>query len=107
MDELPRSNGQEFAVLELLAGCREKYGLEMVKLEPKRLGRASIYVVLTRMVARGMLEDRLETDAEQKTRGPKRRLYKITGYGLKIYRARMAADAAIAKAMQGAEEPIR
>lgn len=105
MDDLPRSNGQEHTVLEILRDGREWYGLELQKHDPVRLGKASIYVVLTRMVARGYLVARLETDAEQKARGPKRRMYKITEYGLHIYKARQAADAAVAKAMQGSLKP--
>ena len=92
-DNLP--SGQEADVLELFASQpigTELYALEMVRKSPKKLGRTSIYVVLTRMFAHGLLEARLETDAEQKVRGPKRRLYKITKYGLELLKARRATD---------------
>lgn len=98
-------NGQEMTILEDLSGGRERYGLELVKRNPKKLGRTSIYVVLTRMVARGLLETRLETDEEQTSRGPKRRLYKITGYGLAAYQARLAAEVAAARAFKGVAKP--
>jgi DNA-binding PadR family transcriptional regulator len=83
----------EMVVLSLLLGGREMYGLEMVK-KDESLGENSIYVILTRMVARGFVTARYETDEEKKTRGPKRRLYKVTGYGQQMYDARVAADRA-------------
>jgi DNA-binding PadR family transcriptional regulator len=105
-------SGQEMVILEELLGARrhadpepEMYGLEMVKRRPKELGRTSIYVVLTRMVAHGFLQARLETDQEQKVRGPKRRLYKVTNYGAKMYDARRAADRAAAQALRGVLKP--
>ncbi len=88
-------SAQEKVVLDLLtrgSGNRWLYGLEMVKMDPSKLGRTSIYVVLTRMVARRLVKTRLETDAEQKTRGPKRRLYQATEYGRKVYEAALEAD---------------
>jgi DNA-binding PadR family transcriptional regulator len=90
-------SGQETDVLEIFASQprgAELYGLQMVKLAPEKLGRTSVYVVLTRMLVHGLLEARLETDEEQKVRGPKRRLYKITKYGRKLLEARQAVDRA-------------
>ena len=98
-DFLP--SGQETDVLELLASQprgTELYALEMVRKSPKKLGRTSIYVVLTRMLVHGLVEARLETDEEQKVRGPKRRLYRITKYGKELLETRKAAQSRLQKA---------
>ena len=84
----------EMVILMLLLSGREMYGLEMVKRDPDKLGENSIYVILTRMVARGFLKARYETDEEKKVRGPRRRLYKITPFGEQMYDARVASDKA-------------
>ena len=93
---------KELTVLNLLIGAPEKelYGLQMVKEDEQGEGRpslrrSSIYVILTRMVARGYLGSRLETIEEQEKPGPQRRLYKITAFGQAMQVARVKADAAI------------
>ena len=68
-------------ILDQLSDGREMYGLQMVEAAPDKLGRNSVYVILMHMNATGALSARLETDVEQKRRGPKRRLYKITDVG--------------------------
>ena len=87
----------EMAILMLLLSGREMYGLEMVRKDPDVILESSVYVVLTRMVARGFVKARYETDAEKKTRGPRRRLYKITPFGEQQYDARLAAERSAAK----------
>ena len=87
----------EMIILRLLLARpgSELYGLQMVRADPDNLGKTSIYVLLTRMIARGFLESRYETDKErqkQAGRGPKRRLYKISAYGEQQYKAREAAE---------------
>lgn len=72
---------QEATILMLLATKGEMYGLDMVHAAPDILGEDSIYVVLTRMMGRRLITARYETHAEQKYRGPLRRLYKITDEG--------------------------
>ncbi len=88
----------EMIVFMLLLAARggELYGLEMVHKDNK-LSENSIYVILTRMVARGFLKARYETEQEQKVRGPKRRLYSITAYGKQMYDARCDAERRIAR----------
>jgi DNA-binding PadR family transcriptional regulator len=98
----------EMIVLALLIGQRDMYGLEMVK-KDDRIGENSVYVVLTRMVARGFVTARYETDKEANgRRGPKRRLYKITAFGHQQYDARIAGDreAAATMATQGIRKPV-
>ncbi len=87
--------GQEAAILGLLTGKGaggEMYGLEMTKVQPDILSPHTIYIVLTRMVAKGFLSSRLEADREQARRGPKRRLYKITSYGQQMLIVHKASD---------------
>ncbi len=86
----------EMIILVMLLGGKEMYGLQMCS-DDDRLGVNSIYVILTRMVARGFVTARYETDKEKKERGPKRRLYKISDFGKAMYDARLAAQRSIAR----------
>ena len=92
----------EMAILSLLLGRggKEMYGREMVA-KDSRLGENWIYVVLTRMVACGYLAARQETPEEKQGRGgPKRRLYKATGFGNRMFAARIQSDATAALRFQ-------
>jgi DNA-binding PadR family transcriptional regulator len=97
----------EMLILAMLISGREMYGMQMVDKAADKLGESSVYVVLTRMIARGYLSSRHETDEEKQGRGPKRRLYKVTGYGQQMYEARLAADRAVERAIAkgGFEKP--
>lgn len=98
--KLPSRN--EIEVLQLLAGGRELYGLELIKRSRGALKRNSIYVVLGRMEDQGLV-----TGREVKVKGAPglpRRLYKITGLGQKALTAWNAADAAWRSA--GALKPV-
>jgi DNA-binding PadR family transcriptional regulator len=64
-----------------------------------RLGKTSIYVLLTRMIARGFVTAREESEHEKQGRGPRRRLFSITGYGQQMFEARLAADRAAERAI--------
>ena len=88
---------KELIILNLLfgGGGKEMYGLQMIKESDDKLRRSSIYVLLTRMVARGYLSARLENEDEQDRPGPLRRLYEVTSFGQAMLAARLAADAAI------------
>ena len=92
----------EMVILSLLRGRRgnEMYGREMVA-KDSRLGENWIYVVLARMVACGYLAARQETSEEKQGRGgPKRRLYKATGFGNRMFAARIQSDATAALRFQ-------
>ncbi|MEM1186843.1 MAG: PadR family transcriptional regulator [Planctomycetota bacterium] len=81
-------------ILELLAGGDERYGLEMVKAEPKQLKRGTIYVTLSRLEDQGLVTSReVKPDAG---RGPARRVYRITGAGERLLEASLAFNTAIA-----------
>lgn len=88
--KLPSRN--EVEVLQLLAGGRELYGLEMIKRSGGALKRNSIYVVLGRMEDQGLIKGR-EVKAPG-TPGLPRRQYKITGHGQQALAAWNAAQAA-------------
>ena len=95
---LPRGKALDVLDIMIEEPNREFFGLELVRMSNKKLERNSIYMVLTRMVAFGFLEGRLETDEERQRdniRGPKRRLYKITNYGKKMHAAHCAAEKVI------------
>lgn len=105
-----RAGGLEIEVLQVLDAASWKYGLQIAfEIGARRMERGSrpnlsysiarhfrsdkepriedyiprntIYTVLTRMVARGLLEFRLETPEEQAVRGPLRRLYRLAPGG--------------------------
>ena len=87
---------QEATILALLVSKgAEMYGLEMTRAEAKSLSANTIYIVLTRMVAKGYLASRMETDGEHDKRGPKRRLYKMTSYGEQMLAAHRLGDEAV------------
>jgi DNA-binding PadR family transcriptional regulator len=89
---------KEMVILRLLTRPgrkpRELFGQQMVDLAPEELSENSIYMLLTRMVARSFVTARYQTDQEQAEsgRGPKRRLYTVTGYGRQAYEQRLAAE---------------
>ena len=84
-----RLNGQEVDVCELMVPDPEKwwYPREMARASHNKLGQTSIYVVLTRMAAFGLLE----------TQEGKQRLYRLSEYGTKIYEAQMIEERAAAQ----------
>lgn len=90
----------EAAILEILIGGRELYGLEMVKSSDNSLKLGSIYVILGRLEEKGFVKSR-KVDAEPPRAVP-RRYYKLTGQGEKALRARAAAIAAINAVYGGA-----
>jgi len=77
----PSALEQEVTILMILTHGREMYGLDIQRAAPDILSENSIYVRLTHLVSVGFVTSRLETNAEKKTRGPRRRLYKITDVG--------------------------
>jgi DNA-binding PadR family transcriptional regulator len=88
----------EMVILALLLkrGGEDMYGRAMV-LEDCRLKENWIYVVLARMTRYGYLIARLETAEEKQGRGgPRRRLYKVTAYGKRMFEARLQSDSTAA-----------
>jgi PadR family transcriptional regulator, regulatory protein PadR len=80
-----RLSGKESLVLEfLLAQGGEMYGLQLVQESGGRLGRGTVYVTLDRMEAKGLVESRQE-DRAPGASGIARRLYRPTGYGVRVF----------------------
>lgn len=82
---------KELIVIDLLLGENdETYAWDLVKNSNGQLAQNGIYVILMRMVARGLLSDRLEQRVPGQA-GPRRRLYKLTAEGRAAREAYMAA----------------
>jgi PadR family transcriptional regulator PadR len=80
----PRLSAKEAEVLRLLIAHGEMYGLELVR-NSAELKRGTVYVTLGRMSEKGYVEARQEDVAPGE--GPPRRLYRVTGMGVRAYRA--------------------
>ena len=79
---LPSISGTESLLLDLLEG-RERFGLELVDASGGSIKRGSVYVLLSRMEAKGFVESRQE-ERQRGAIGLPRRLYRATPYGLKV-----------------------
>src|SRR5215213_4648103 len=83
---LPRLSSTEAFILGLLIGKSELYGLEMVEQSGGRLKRGTVYVTLGRMHDKGLIESRKEPRQSPEV-GIPRRLYSITGHGMRVLAA--------------------
>lgn len=92
---LPRPSRSERLILELLVGEGELFGLQMVERSDGALKRGTVYVTLGRMQEKGYLESRQEPLPEGAI-GLPRRLYRPTGYALKVLAAWRTAERAFA-----------
>lgn len=79
---LPSISATESLLLDLLEG-RERFGLELVDASGGSIKRGSVYVLLSRMEAKGFVESRQE-ERQPGAIGLPRRLYRATPYGLKV-----------------------
>lgn len=89
-DGFPSLSRIEALILRMLAGTRELYGLEMVEGSGGKLRRGTIYVTLQRMQEKGYVDSRKESRTAPEI-GIPRRLYSITGHGLRVLAAHDAA----------------
>jgi DNA-binding PadR family transcriptional regulator len=85
-DKVPTLSAKEALVLELLLRmpASAKYGLEMVAESNGQLSRGTIYVTLGRMEDKGYVESRPE-EPDRLSSGIPRRLYRVTGYGQRVF----------------------
>ena len=83
---LPRLSRTEAFILGLLVNKSEWYGLEMVEQSDGRLKRGTVYVTLGRMQDKGLIESRKESRQSPEI-GIPRRLYSITGHGMRVLAA--------------------
>ena len=90
-----RAERPKSTILDVLLGegSRELYGLEIVNGSNGRITRGSVYVILSRMVDKGLVESRPEP-APERAGGLPRVMYKPSGLGLRAYRAWAAAKSA-------------
>lgn len=91
MESVPRLSATERLILELLAAEGELFGLRMVDLAGGRLKRGTVYVTLGRMQDKGYLESRQEALPDGAI-GLPRRLYRPTGYALRVLDAWRVAE---------------
>lgn len=88
---LPSLSRKEHRVLEMLIQSkRELFGLEMVEASNGELKRGTIYVTLQRMQEKGLVDSKPEPRTAPEI-GIPRRLYSVSGYGQRVYRAYQAA----------------
>lgn len=90
MNRLPRLSQKEAVILELLAARGEMYGLDFVRRSEGRLKRGTVYVTLGRMEDKGLVRSRREEAPADP--GPPRRLYQLSGLGVRVYAAFQAAE---------------
>ena len=89
-NEFPKLSRKEFAVLGMLIGKNEMFGLEMVEASEGELKRGTIYVTLQRMGDKGYIESREEPRSMPEI-GIPRRKYWATGLGQKVYQTNVKA----------------
>lgn len=90
-------SAKELVILDLLAGKKEMYGLEMVQASGGRLARGTIYVTLMRMDDKGYVTSRQVK--EENVSGLPKRVFSITGLGQRA----LAAARQVQIVMHGAE----
>lgn len=98
---VPTLSGKEALILGLLlkAPSGETYGLELVGHSSNMLKRGTVYVTLNRMEDKGYIESRQE-ERQANISGAPRRLYRVTGYGEKIYEAwQLAREALLVRSL--------
>ncbi|OFW41016.1 MAG: hypothetical protein A3J29_13500 [Acidobacteria bacterium RIFCSPLOWO2_12_FULL_67_14b] len=96
--DLPKFSATERMIVELLTEHGELFGLQMVEQSGGRLKRGTVYVTLGRMQEKGYLESRQEPLPEGAI-GLPRRLYRPTGYALRVLDAWRHAERSFFKAL--------
>jgi PadR family transcriptional regulator, regulatory protein PadR len=81
----PTLSAKEYLVLQLLIANGPSYGLQLVSASEGHLKRGTVYVTLGRMEEKGYVESE-PTDAADHLVLP-RRIYRPSGYGLKVLEA--------------------
>ena len=88
---IPRLSSVERHILDLLVEHHELYGLQLVERSGGRLKRGTVYVTLGRMQEKGYLDSRQEP-LPPGAIGLPRRLYRPTGYALRVLEAWRLAE---------------
>ncbi len=84
-------SAKELIILDMLAGKKEMYGLEMVQASSGKLARGTIYVTLMRMDDKGYVTSRQVM--EENVSGLPKRVFSITGLGQRKLMGARAAHA--------------
>ena len=84
--DVPRLSVTEAAILERLIARPELYGLEIVRASEGRVKQGTLYVTLNRMSEKGYVTSRQEEQTPGAI-GPPRRLYRVTGFGVRVFSA--------------------
>ena len=92
------SNTEAYIIRQLIS--EERYGLDLVKSSEGRLKRGTIYVTLNRMEDKGFVESRRPEEVPAHG-GLPRPLYKATGKGVRVLRAKEIGEAAARLAWGG------
>ncbi len=79
----------ETVILNLLFREGELFGLELIAKSNGFLKRGTVYVLLDRLENEGLVKSKLK-DAPKGSKGPARRLYRITGSGETALRESLA-----------------
>jgi PadR family transcriptional regulator, regulatory protein PadR len=86
-------SAKELIILDMLAGKKEMYGLEMVQASNGKLARGTIYVTLMRMDDKGYVTSRQLT--EDNVSGLPKRVFSITGLGQRALAAARSVQAVL------------
>lgn len=93
-EDFPSLSPKELLILRALV-ARAMYGQELVDGSDGELKRGTVYVTLSRMEAKGLLEAQSEPRPAHEGGLPRRR-YRITGEGLRVLHAVERLRAALA-----------
>src|SRR5690242_14485132 len=96
--DIPKLSPTERLILELLSSD-EMFGLQLVEQSKGALKRGTVYVTLGRMQDKGYVESWTEKRPAGAI-GLPRRLYRPTGYGLRVLAAWEAAARALARPLK-------
>jgi PadR family transcriptional regulator, regulatory protein PadR len=88
--EFPALSGIESFIIDSLIENNEMFGLEMVDRSNGILKKGTIYVTLSRMFEKGLVESREEARIEPEIGNPRRK-YKATVYGERVFKAQALA----------------
>jgi PadR family transcriptional regulator, regulatory protein PadR len=82
-------SAKELLILDMLAGKKDMYGLEMVNASGGKLARGTIYVTLMRMEDKGYVTSRQMK--ENNVSGLPKRVFSLTGLGQRALAATQSA----------------
>src|SRR5215211_6128796 len=87
---------KEYVILDLLIhDLRGLYGLQIVAKSQGRLKKGTVYVVLQRMQDKGLIDSKSEARVAPEI-GIPRRIYTVSGYGERVYKAYTVAQRILA-----------